>query len=442
MDYYKQMLEGETERFLMSERRREMADARRYYRGDHDVLRRVRTAVGADGGMITLDRLPCSRVVNNQYGRLVDQKVNYSLGRPLVVDCEDRIFSDFLRGYFNGGAQSLWRRAATDAINCGVSFLHPYIDERGELALTSFDPMWCVPLWRDRAHTELDALVRLCPVERYEGRRAKREMLAFVYDRHGVAEYEYRGGEFYERGERMCHFCDADGNGYVWDRVPIIAVKYNRDGIPMIRRARALQDAINELYSDFCDNMKENSRSSVLVLKNFDGEDLGEFRRNLAVYGAVKVRSEPGAEGGVETLSVDVDADNYDSICAMLSEALVECCRGFDSHSDRLGSNPNEMNVLAMYSDIDLDANGFECELAGAFDEFVAYARSYAYYTGIGDFKRTNVKISCSRDLLINEKNTIESLSKSQGIVSPRTLVMAHPLVDDADAELERLGIK
>ena len=56
MDYYKQMLEGETERFLMSERRREMADARRYYRGDHDVLRRVRTAVGADGGMITLDR--------------------------------------------------------------------------------------------------------------------------------------------------------------------------------------------------------------------------------------------------------------------------------------------------------------------------------------------------------------------------------------------------
>ena len=442
MNNYKDMLECEIGRFLRSRIRCEMADARRYYRGDHDVLHRKRTAVGADGGMITLDKLPCTRIVNNQYGRLVDQKVNYSLGKPLTVDCEDRTFTYFLRDYFTGGAQSLWRRAATDAINCGVSFLHPFIDERGSLRLTEFDPMWCVPFWRDLAHTELDMLVRLCPVERYDGRRYHREVAVFVYDDSGVGEYEYKNGVLSPRGYRPYHFKDADGGRYVWDAVPIIPVKYNRDGIPMIRRARALQDAINELYSDFCDNMKENSRSSVLVLKNFDGEDLGEFRRNLAVYGAVKVRSEPGAEGGVETLSVDVDADNYDSICSMLSEALTECCRGFDSHDGRLGNNPNRMNVLAMYSDIDLDANGFETELSSSFDAFVAYARSYAYYTGIGDFTRTPVRIVCNRDLLINEADIVDSLSKSQGIVSPRTLVMAHPLVDDAEAELDRLGIE
>ena len=37
--------------------------------------------------------------------------------------------------------------------------------------------------------------------------------------------------------------------------------------------------------------MEEDIHTTILVIKNYDGEDLGTFRRNLATYGAIKVRS-------------------------------------------------------------------------------------------------------------------------------------------------------
>lgn len=435
------MLEAEAARFLISPERREAIDAKRYYRGEHDILNRSRLAIGADGEPIKLDKLPCTRIVNNQYGRLVDQKINYSLGRSFSLDVPDRDFCGELKQYFGKAGQKLWRQAATEAVNCGVAWLHPYIDECGELKLRLFDSTRCLPLWADAAHTKLDALLRFSPEEYYEGKTRKVRERLFVYSASGIEEYEYRGGRLYGISDQPYHFCDRDGIGYRWDRVPVIAVKYNYESIPMIRRAKSLQDALNELQSDFCDNMAENSRNTVLVLKNFDGEDLGEFRRNLAAYGAVKVRSDAGGDGGVDTLKIEVDAANYETLKTQLSEALVECCRGFDANDSRLGSNPNQMNILAIYSDIDLDANGFEMELGGAFDEWIGYIRSYLYHTGRGDYRMAEAEVVFNRDLLINETSVISSINASSGILSPRTLVASHPLVSDVDRELERLGI-
>ena len=72
----------------------------------------------------------------------------------------------------------------------------------------------------------------------------------------------------------------------------MIPFKYNKQEIPLLNRVKELQDAINTMISDFENNMQEDARNTILILKNYDGQDLGEFRRNLAAYGAVKVRVE------------------------------------------------------------------------------------------------------------------------------------------------------
>ena len=98
------------------------------------------------------------------------------------------------------------------------------------------------------------------------------------------------------------------------------------------------------------------ARNTILVLKNYEGTNLGEFRRNLATYGAVKVRYDGETKGGVETLEVAVNAENYKSILELFKEALIENAMGYDAKDDRLSGNPNQMNIQSMYSDIDLDA--------------------------------------------------------------------------------------
>ena len=65
------------------------------------------------------------------------------------------------------------------------------------------------------------------------------------------------------------------------NEIPIVPFKYNTKEKPLLRDCKELQDGINMMLSVFQDNMETDSRSTILVLTNYDGQNLGEFRENL-----------------------------------------------------------------------------------------------------------------------------------------------------------------
>ena len=236
--------------------------------------------------------------------------------------------------------------------------------------------------------------------------------------------------------ERMCKYeCWQETSGTAWEQNPRRNLQGTWDHqIPLIRRVKTLQDGINTMISDFENNMQEDARNTILILKNYDGENLGEFRRNLATFGAVKVRD----DGDVTTLTVEVSSENYKAILDVFKKALIENARGYDAKDDRLSGNPNQMNIQSMYSDIDLDANGMETEFQAAFEELLWFINNHFSNTGVGDFT-DDVAIVFNRDILINESESIENCSKSVGILSNETIVEQHPWVTDVEAEMARL---
>ena len=74
----------------------------------------------------------------------------------------------------------------------------------------------------------------------------------------------------------------------------------------LYQKYRSLQDFADADLKE----MEEDIHSTILVIKNYDGEDLGRLRANLATYGIIKVRSYEGSEGGVDTLQIEVNAEN------------------------------------------------------------------------------------------------------------------------------------
>ena len=185
--------------------------------------------------------------------------------------------------------------------------------------------------------------------------------------------------------------------------------------------------------------MQEDARNTILVLKNYDGTNLGEFRKNLATYGAVKVRYDGETKGGVETLEITVNAENYKVILEIFKKALIENAMGYDAKDDRLSGNPNQMNIQSMYSDIDLDANDMETEFQAAFEDVLWFINAHLTNTGRGNFENEEVNIIFNRDILINESEAIDNCAKSVGILSDETIIGMHPWVDDVQQELERL---
>lgn len=440
-----EFLESEIKLWKNSTQRNAMIIGENYYLGVHDILKRKRTAIGEDGKVIEVENLPNNRIVDNQYAKMVDQKTNYLLGQPLTFDTKDKAYEDVLSEVFNKSFHRTLKNLGENSLNCGIAWLYPYFNEKGDLSFRRFEPYEVLPFWADAAHTTLDMLVRVYEVEVYETTEPTIKEKVEVYYPDRVEKYDYTDERLVPDADDPVSdyvvFEDESGStqGYSWGKVPVIAFKYNNREVPLITKTKSLQDAINLMLSDFANNMQEDSRNTILIIKNYDGQNLGEFRHNLATYGAVKVKTVDGADGGVEALTIAVNSDNYKSILELLKKSLIENAMGYDAKDDRLSGNPNQMNLLSMYNDIDLDANNMETEYQAAFEELLGLLNRHFVNKGFGDFSYKDVRIIFNRDMMMNESEVIENCAKSVGIISDATIVSMHPWIEDVDGELEKI---
>lgn len=419
-----------------------MVTGERYYLGDQDILHRKRTAIGEDGEPKEVDNLPNNRIVNNQYAKMVDQKTNYSFGKPVSLSSDDSDYANALNAMLGAQFHRTLRALGEDALNCGIGWLLVHYDEDGELVLKRIRPYELIPGWKDAEHTVLDFAIRIYPVIECDGVNETVGWRVEVFDHSGISYFNYDGAlkpcEPYHQPYFTTTYGDAE-QPMNWDRIPLVAFKYNNKETPLIKKVKTLQDSLNVMMSDFENVMQEDAGNGILVITNLDGEDLGTFRHNLATYRAVKVRSTDSSKAGVETLYVEVNAENYNLILKLLKQALVENAMGYDAKDDRMSGTPNQMNIQSMYSDIDLDANTIETEFQAAFDQLLWFLDAHLANSGAGEFGDVDADITFNRDVLINESELIANLRASEGLISRETRIAKHPYVTDPQAELDRM---
>lgn len=439
-----QLLQKEIARWKNSPRRIEQIKGHLYYEGEHDILFRKRTMIGEGGELQEVENLPNNRLIDNQYGKLVNQKANYLLGQPLTFDSGSDAYLSALKGVFNKRFMKVMKNAGKAALNGGIAWLYPYYTEDGGFAFRLFPGYEVLPFWLDSEHTILDCAVRLYLVIGYEGTTPRLIEKVEVFDRQGIHCYVLDGGSLIPDVTLDQHECSyvmsENGQGLNWSKIPLIPIKYNEQELPLLHKVKSLQDGINTMLSDFENGMQEDARNTILILKNYDGTNLGEFRRNLATFGAIKVRDEGDRHGGVESLEITVNSDNYKAIVELFKKAIIENGMGYDAKDDRISGNaPNQMNIQSMYSDIDLDANDMETELQAAFEEILWFVNAYLANTGRGNFDNEEITVIFNRDILINETEAIENCKASVGLLSDETIISQHPWIDDPQQELERL---
>ena len=425
---------------LMSEKWKWKVRGDDYYNGRHDILQKKRHAIGDGGQLIEVTNLPNNKQIDNVYRRMVKQKTNYLFGKPFSVTSDDQAYQDALTYVFDKRFMRKMKHIGMDALNCGIAWLYPYYDEQGEFKFKRFRPYEVIPEWKDVDHTELDSVIRFYDVGEYNGLQDRKVTKVELYTLKGIDFFEYYEGSLVPCAPWHQDYMVVDGKGYNWDRLPFIAFKYNNEEIPLLVNCKSLQDGLNRILSHFEDNMEEDSRNTILVLVNYDGENLGEFRRNLATYGAVKVRSDANGQGGdVKTLQVEVKAENYKAIADIFKRAIIENCMGYDAKDEKLSGTPNQMNIQSMYNDIDLDASDMETEFQAAMDDLLYFVDLHLMNTGAGDFRNSEATITFNTNMPMDESLTIQNIQNSTGILSTETLVSHHPWVTDADAELARL---
>jgi predicted metal-dependent hydrolase len=123
---------AEIQKWRYSKERKAQLTAERYYRGEHDILKRKRTVIGVDGKLQEVENLPNAHIVDNQYAKMVDQKTNYLLGKPFNIQTDNKPYETALSKVFNKKFKRLLSNIGEDSLNAGIAWLYVYYDENGE----------------------------------------------------------------------------------------------------------------------------------------------------------------------------------------------------------------------------------------------------------------------------------------------------------------------
>lgn len=439
-------VEEEITQWLQSKSLRDQKRAIEYYNGIHDIRHKTRCIKGENGELVNMETLPNNRLVNNLYALSVDQKGNYEFARPPTITTDMPEYRNRLKEVFDERFMRTLKTLGKDTINCGIGWLYPFVDG-GELKFKKLPATEILPFWKDNEHNELNFAVRYYTVKDPKLKNGEIDKVE-IFTKDRVEYYTWNGhlvpedvpADSYNTIIYTDQYQKRVELGANWGgRVPLIPFRSNSGEIPLINRVKTQQDAINMLMSVHQDNLQEDMRSTILVIKNYEGEDLEEFRSSLAATGAVKVSTVDGVSGGVEPLKIEIDSKNYEVGLKELKRSFFLNARMFDPTDELMSSRPNEVNLKSVYTIINLDCNDLEGEFRASFEHLLWFVNKYLKFTHNEDYSGQKVKIKFNRDEVIDETARIEQFVMSAGKIPDVVLLTHHPWIDDPEEALDAM---
>lgn len=437
----REIAQQEVNDFKLTQRYQWMLTGEAYYRNQTEILKHKRYIIGEGGAQVEAKNLANNKLVHGFVRKLVDQKTGYLLSKPISIqtDGPDE-YKKQLDSFFGKPFLRQLKNLGKNAINKGIGWLQVYYSEKGELSFKVIPSEQCVPLWKDGAHTELDKMIRFYPMEVYEGKTKKTVHIVELWDSDGVMKWVQDttvSTDLMLYEELREHFTAQTKNGEEklnWDRVPFVPFKYNDEEIPLVEILKTLVDDYDKRMSENANNL-EDLPNSIYVIKNYDGTDVGEMRRNMSQLRVIKVRD----PGGVDTLSLDIDTEAFSNHMEKLRKSIYEFGRGVDTQSDKFGNSPSGIALRFLYGDLDMDANIIETEFQASLEQLLWFVNQHLANTTNKDYSEFDVEFIFNRDILINETEAVTNAKDSMGVISDETIVANHPWVTNVQDELDRI---
>lgn len=418
---------------------REMEQGVSYYHNENQILKRQMYYYDESGAKVVDEEATNHRVPHNWHRLLVDQKVSYLLGKPVVVNAEPEKYSELINEWLDEDFDDRLQEIGKNASNKGVEYLHPFINEEGRFKYVMIPAEQCIPVYDTDYQEEIVEFIRFYPVWVNDKKRIRAEW----WTPKNVTYYqEQDNGNFAPealegRPNPDSHFYH-NGKGYGWERVPFIEFRNNEEKHGDLKFYKELIDVYDLVVSDLANDVT-GIQKLIYVLKGYGGTDLHEFMQNLKYYRAIKV---DGREGGVDLAQADIPVDAIERFLDRAEENIHMFGQGVNTKTDRFGQSPSGIALKFLFHLLDLKANKMARKFAFAVKDFVwfltEYLRVAGKYSAPKDAQNT-VSVVFSKSMLVNDLELVQMALQSKGVVSNETIVSNHPWTEDAQSELEKM---
>lgn len=414
---------------------RKMVDGPKYYQNENDIL--GRQMYFYKNGVKTIDGTkPNHKMPHNWHKLLVDQKVSYLVGKPIVFQVDAKDYEDGINLILGEEWDDTLTELAKNSSNKGTEWLHVYINSEGKFKFIIIPAEEVIPIYDTSLQENLEAILRYYLVEVNGKDRIRvewwtRDIVTF-YLENDSGEFELDDTEP-KNPDNHYYYNDV---GYGWGKVPFVEFPNNQERNSDLKFYKELVDQYDINMSDLANNLAE-VQEIITILKGYEGTDLSQFYQNLRYYKAIKVSGEQGS--GVDKLELNIPVEAKKELLDRTEENIFLFGQGVNMKTDRFGNSPSGVALKFLYSLLDLKASVMERKFRKAVKRLLWFATEYININDKKNYDGTTVQVTFRKTMITNDTDNVDIAQKSKGVISDQTIVANHPWVEDVAEELERI---
>lgn len=392
-----------------------------YFRNENDIKRKPASGRN-DNPLKTSD----NRVSHYWHGLLVMQKISYLFGKEPAIDTKEAdVNEEIARTLGDEWAKTL-NELVKDAANKAVGWLHVWIED-GSFQYGSVSPEEIIPIYSQDLKKRLTAVIRKYKETDSSG--------------NGYIKYEY-----WDNKECTYFKCigsivtelnciDAEQTDiskcsfkHTFGQVPFVYFNNNSIGKGDLYMYKDLIDQFDAKTSGFANDI-DDVQEIIFVLEGYGGEDLEEFMSDLKTFKAVKTDD----KGDVRTIKAEIPVEARKAFLDDVKKAIFLFGMGVNPDKESFGDSSG-VALKFLYSLLELKAattrTEFDCSIK-------VLVRMILHY--LGKEKGQDISITYYKNMISNDKEVVEILSKSDGIISVKTQTKNHPYTEKLDDEVKQL---
>ena len=369
--------------FMVSEKRKLMLTGVRYYEIDNDIINRKKYSYDkATGKRVEDDSRANNKLPHGMYKNMVDEKISYTLSKEYTLTCEDKKYLAKVQSALGKKFSYKLLQLGYEASNKGTGWLHPYINEQGDLQFMICPAEQIIPEWEDNSHESLKSIVYFYDeAYRENGEDKIRTHMEYwtadgmtCYTQEGSVLFLNRQKSFDDYGNKISHFI-ANDDWTSWGKVPFIAFKNNLIEKPDIKFVKRLIDGYDKSRSEVS-NYIEEIRDLIYVIKGYGNADQEEVRQNLN-SGILMLDNDEDEDNSASILSSVTDITAAKEHCEQLKRDIVEAGQGVLKDLDKFGNSPSGVALSFMYSFMDLKAGILNLQFQNAFEDLLYFINRF-----------------------------------------------------------------
>lgn len=445
------------EEFEKSDVYKEMLIGDKYAQNKSDIEQKKRTYIDENGDECEAKHFNNSKVKYPVVVKLTNQKKGYLLKRKMTIGESvedgqkvDKEYNKLLNNFFNNRKHKMLKNTLNKSVTNGIAWWYLFIDNT-ELKAKLRYGQEIIPLWADREHESLDAVIVRYYITNYTKLKGK-ELIEKVeyHDFDGVRFYIRQAGKLLQDSDKIQENMelfikyDEENNPIfanfkvgeelkTWEKIPFIYFKYNSEEQPLIHFIKSLVDELEKLKSAVSDKLIDNV-DGIHTVKGYTDE-VEKFQKNLQTFKTIFL--DDNGEYDYKQGSIDIEA--FKSAIEQLRKDIFDIGAGVDTESDKYGNQQSGVALKQLFNDLDLDCSNIEAEYQSSLEYFMFFFNTWNSLIHSKDYSEKQVEFIFNKSMITDETAKISDCKNSEGVVSKRTILANHPYVKDVDKELQLL---